>query len=151
MGVQVTFDPVAFINLFPQFEPIAQSLLVGFVLPLAEQYVRNDGGGPVRSPASQVNLLNLCVAHLCQLFFPINGNAPSTLAGQITSATQGSVSVGVAAPSNPNAEWYYQTPFGAALWQAMAPYRTARYLPKVNPQGQGYVQYPWGAGGFGRR
>ena len=151
MGVVVTFDPVAFIGLFPQFSSIASGTLTAFVLPLAEQYVRNDGGGPVSNPASQTNLLNLAVAHLCQLFWGVNGDAPSTLVGQITSASQGSVSVGTAAPANPNAEWYYQTPFGAALWQAMAPYRTARYLPRINPQGQGYVQYPWGAGGFGRR
>ena len=151
MGVVVTFDVTAFLTTFPQFVSVGPAVISGFVLPLAEQYVRNDGGGPVNNPASQTNLLNLAVAHLCQLFWGVNGNAPSTLAGQITSATQGSVSVGVAAPSNPNAEWFAQTPFGLALWQAMAPYRTARYLPRVNPQGQGYVQYPWGAGGFGRR
>ena len=150
MGVIVTFDPQAFLSLFPQFSNIDTATLTGFVYPLATQYVRNDGGGPVANPQSQTNLLNLCVAHLCQLFWPdAAGNPASGLAGQITSATQGSVSVSVAAPTNPNAEWFYQTKFGAALWQAMAPYRTARYLPMVNPQGQGFVQYPWGAGGVG--
>ncbi len=152
MGVQVTFSAPQFFQLFPQFQSSVSDLqLTNVILPLAEQYVRNDGGGPVESVQSQTNLLNLAVAHICQLFYGANGQTPSALVGRISDATQGSVSVSVDMPEVPGAAWYMQTPFGAALWQAMAPYRTARYLARVNPTTQGFVQYPLGAGGRGWR
>lgn len=130
MGVAVTFDYPAWIQLFPQFGTLTQDQIVGFVLPLATQYVRNDGGGPVSTTASQINLLNLMVAHLCQLFYGANGQAPNGLVGTIINAAEGSVSVGVnPGPINASNAWFMQTPFGAAFWQASAPYRTMRYIP----------------------
>ena len=144
MGVQVQFDAHAFLMLFPQFIPSVTELQIStFILPLAEQYVRNDGLGPVQTAQSQTNLLNLCVAHICVLFYGINGNAPSPMVGRISDATQGSVSVSAEMPSseNANAAWFNQTPYGAALWAAMAPYRTARYLPSCRSRRWGIN--PW--------
>jgi hypothetical protein len=138
MGIQVTFDPVAFVALFPQFASITSDQLTTLILPLAEQYCRNDGGGPVSTAATQTNLLNLMVAHICQLFFGSNGQTPSPLVGRISNAAEGSVSVGTDFPTTPNNAWYVQTPFGAAFWAATAPYRTMRYIP-----GPRRVFNPW--------
>jgi len=129
MGVVVAFDFPSWQATFPQFGTLTQDQVVNFVLPLAEQYVRNDGGGPVTTVATQSNLINLMVAHLCTLFYGENGQSPSGIVGRINSASEGSVSVSAEFPMTANNAWFMQTPFGAAFWQACAPYRTMRYMP----------------------
>jgi hypothetical protein len=129
MGVQITFNYATWALIFPQFSSVSQTQVVDLVLPLAEQYCRNDGGGPVTTVATQTNLLNLMVAHVCQLLFGANGQGPAELVGRISSATEGSVSVAVDFPTTASAAWYNQTQWGAAFWAATAPYRTMRYVP----------------------
>jgi len=129
MGVQITFNYAVWAQGFPQFATLTQDQVVGVILPIAEIYNRNDGGGPVSSAAIQTQLLNLMVAHVAQLLFGVNGEAPSSLVGRISGATEGSVSVQTEFPQNQNSAWFNQTPFGAAWWQATAPYRTMRYVP----------------------
>lgn len=130
MGVQITFNYANWALIFPQFSSVSQPQVVGLVLPLAEQYCRNDGGGPVTTIAAQTNLLNLMVAHVCQLLFGTNEQpGPAQLVGRISSATEGSVSVAVDFPTTAGAAWYNQTQWGAAFWAATAPYRTMRYVP----------------------
>lgn len=138
MGVRVTFNYTAWAAMFPMFGTLTQPQVVGMALPLAEQYCRNDGGGPVSTAATQTNLLNLMVAHICQLIFGVNGQPPSPLVGRISGATEGSVSVQTDFEQTTNSAWYNQTPFGAAYWAATAPYRTARYVP-----GPRRVFSPW--------
>lgn len=139
MGVVVTFNYAAWAALFPQFSTITQNQVTNLVLPMAETYCRNDGGGPVTTAAQQTNLLNLMVAHCCQLLFGVNGNQPSELVGRISDATEGSVSVSADFPTTPTNAWFVQTPFGAMFWQATAPYRTANYRPGCAPYaGPGY-------------
>jgi hypothetical protein len=129
VGVKVTFDYASWVLIYPQFSSLQQTQVTNGALPIAELYCRNDGGGPVSSAAIQVNLLGLMVAHICQLIYGANGQAPSPLVGRINNATEGSVSVGTDFPSTPNNAWFLQTPFGAAFWQATAAYRTMRYTP----------------------
>lgn len=130
MGVTVTFSYPTWLALFPQFAYIS-STQAQMYFDLATQWVRNDGGGPVSTAATQTTLLNLMTAHIAQLFAPTQGGQnPSMIVGRISDATQGSVSVSAAYPGeNPSASWFNQTPYGAAAWSAMAPYRTARYVP----------------------
>lgn len=129
MGVQITFDYALWILSYPQFSDIPESTVITVLLPIAEIYCRNDGGGPVSTAATQTVLLNLMVAHIAQLFFGANGTTPSGLVGRISNASEGSVSVGTDFPTTQNNAWYLQTPFGAAFWQATAAYRTMRYIP----------------------
>lgn len=138
MGVKVTFDWASWMQIFPQFASLNQQQVVNGALPIAELYCRNDGGGPVSTAAIQTNLLNLMVAHVCQLIYGVNGQSPSGLVGRISDATEGSVSVSTDWPSTPNNAWFLQTPFGAAFWQAAAAYRTMRYIP-----GAPRVFNPW--------
>lgn len=129
MGVQVAFNYAAWAAGYPQFSNVTQTQIIGVVLPLAEIYCRNDGGGPVSTAAIQTTLLNLMVAHVCQLMFGSTTQPLSPLVGRINSATEGSVSVGTDFPSTPNNAWFLQTPYGAAFWQATSVYRTMRYVP----------------------
>lgn len=129
MGVQVTFVYADWAAAYPQFSTLTEPQIVGVVLPIAELYLRNDGGGPVSTAQTQTTLLWLMVAHVAQLIFGVNGQPPSGIVGRVNTATQGSVSVGADMPSTPNSAWFNQTPWGAAFWAATAAYRTMRYIP----------------------
>jgi Protein of unknown function (DUF4054) len=117
---------------------------------LAQAFLRNDGGGPVNDIQQQYLLLGLVVAHLAQLFCGSILGPATALVGQINTATEGSVSVGaVALTSLPwDAQWFAQTKYGFAFWQATRQFRTARYIPGprrfFNPP---VGPYGWGGGG----
>jgi hypothetical protein len=139
MGVAVVFDYSAWVAAFPQFATNpGQTNVVNVVLPIAEIYCRNDGGGPVSTAATQTTLLNLMVAHVCQLLYGPNGNNPGGIVGRVTNAAEGSVNVATEFPASQAAAWYLQTQFGATFWGATAPYRTMRYRP-----GPRRINNPW--------
>jgi hypothetical protein len=143
LGVQVTFDASAFATLFPTIT-ISANQLTTLVLPVAELYCRNDGGGPVTTAATQTSLLNLMVAHVATLMVPPLASPAGTVpaVGRVSTASQGSVSVALEFPQNPNDAWFNTTPYGAAFRAATSAYRTARYIraPRrvVNPWLPGY-------------
>lgn len=93
-------------------------------------------------------LLNMMTAHIAQLSQPVGGvaasgsstpAAPSPLVGRISSATEGSVSVQTQMDLPPgSAQWFAQTQYGAAYWQATAKYRMMTYVPGRTP-----VSNPW--------
>ena len=57
MGVQVTFNYENWAATFPQFTPgLNEAQVTGLILPIAEIYCRNDGGGPVSTAATQTVL-----------------------------------------------------------------------------------------------
>lgn len=130
MGVIITFDPAAFLVLFPQFNYLAPATLTAY-FDVATTFVRNDGFGPVTSDQMQTQLLNFATAHIVKLFaLTADGQTPSDIVGRINNASQGSVSVGSEMLLPPgSAQWWNQTPFGAAFWLLSAPFRTMRYLP----------------------
>ena len=138
MGVIVTFDYSSFIAIYPQFAGLSQPQVMQGALPIAELYCRNDGGGPVTKAETQTTLLNLMVAHICQLMYGANGQGPAGIVGRISDASEGSVSVSADFPTTPNNAWFLQTPFGAAFWAATAAYRTMRYMP-----GPFRITNPW--------
>lgn len=151
MGVVITFDYGKWVQLFPNFSYVSQPQ-AQLYFGLAEQFCRNDGGGPVggwpglcgffnnttndAAIQTQTNFLNLLTAHLAQLFAPAStGQAPSGIVGRISSASEGSVSVAAEFPMTANSAWFNTTVYGSAFWQASAPFRTARYIaatPKPN-------------------
>lgn len=142
MGVVVTFNYTNWAALFPQFSNLIQDQVTGPILTLAEQYNRNDGGGPVNDPCVATQLLNLMVAHVAQLLFGSTTQPLSPLVGRISDASEGSVSLGTEFPTTPSNAWFLQTQFGAAWWQLSLPFRLGRYIPKITPQRQ-VVGGPW--------
>ncbi len=148
MGVAVPFVYSDWAALFPQFSNLSELQVEGPVLTLAQQYCRNDGGGPVCNPATQTQLLYLMVAHVAQLLYGSTTQPISQLVGRVSSASEGTVSVTADFPTTPSNAWFLQTTYGAAYWQLALSFRLARYRPMVTPQmkpGAG----PWwnGAGG----
>lgn len=139
MGAVATFDPVAFVQLFPEFASVPTARLV-LMDQLAEStLLDNTGTGPVPTVTAQLNLLNLLVAHLLALFGPSvttggqgggTASSPGAPVGRLNTAAQGTVSSGFDynIPQNPSAPWYIQTKYGAMFWTATARYRSVRYI-----------------------
>ena len=130
MGVQVSFSYSSFVAQFPTFGYLTSDQVQNY-WTMATGFVHNDGGGLVCSQSIQSALLNLATAHLCQLFAPTaQGQAASPLVGRISNASEGSVSIAteMQMPAG-TAQWWNQSPYGAAAWEMMKPYRTMRYIP----------------------
>jgi Protein of unknown function (DUF4054) len=152
----VTFDYTAWALLFPSLAPSVNVEQATMYFGLAELYLDNGPCSQIVIRADQIPrralILNLLTAHVATLFGSINGQSPNPLVGRISQATEGSVSVAVDFPENPNAAWFNQTPYGAAAWQAMAPWRTALYIaaPQVPLAAQSWPGVGgWGIGSFG--
>lgn len=132
MGVVVNYTYDQWIAVYPQFSSTVTSAAFTTTLyPLAQQYCRNDGGGPVTTSQIQTNLLGLMCAHIAQLVFGSSTQPLSPLVGRISDASEGSVSVKAEMPpaGNPTQAWLQQTQFGTMFWVATSPYRTMHYMP----------------------
>ena len=74
----------------------------------------------------------------------MNGEAASPLVGRINNATEGSVTVGTDMGQVPfTAAWFLQTKYGAAFWQATAPFRTMQYVPGRSREITWRNRFPW--------
>jgi len=149
MGVVVQFDYNAWIARYPEFSTVPSNTATMYFNE-ATLYVRNDGGGPVADSNTQLTLLNMVTAHIACMNFGVGGQAPSPLVGRVSTASEGSVSIGVTADYQPGTpQWFVSTKYGAAYWAASAQYRTMRYsraLPRHNafPYGRPDL-YGWGS------
>lgn len=149
----VTFDYAFFQRRFPEISEWCSPDQTEFYFELATSLLDNrDAGGtrpfctalqnsPITDIPTRQRLLGLLTAHIATLFAPINGVASPTLVGRITNASEGSVSVGVDFPSDPGAEWFTQTKYGAMFWQLTKRYRQMRYYPGRQPS---FDRWPFG-------
>lgn len=143
MGV-VVFDLTVFRTRYAEFSTVPDPVLNAYFSE-ATMYLNNTDNSRVSDVGQRGVLLNMLTAHIAALNSGVNGNAPSGLVGRISSASQGSVSVSADMGPTTNSEaWYQQTKYGAAYWQATAPYRTAIYVPGASPSG--YPNYSWRRG-----
>ncbi len=134
----VNFDVATFRELYPEFSTASDTLLSGLFKQASTLYLNNTDFSPVEDITEREQLLFLLVAHLCYLRGHGSGGNGKTgsreLVGKITNASEGSVSVAVdSGGSNDESWWYLQSSYGAAFWQATAPYRTMRYYPGSSP------------------
>lgn len=134
----VVFSFTDFVAAYPQFASLGPTIL-GNYFAMAGDFVNNTDCSIVPDCPPQAGLrthvLYLLTAHLATIFGTVNGQAPSGLVGRVSDATQGSVSVGTDLNiASQGAQFFLQSPFGFAAWQALAPYRTALYIaaPKRN-------------------
>lgn len=136
----VTFNYPQFQAQCPAFAYVNETTAQTYFNVVGNSYIANNGRGVVGDAAQKLVLMNWLVAHLLQLFTPdANGSPPSTLVGRISSAGEGSVNVSTEyQPMTQAAAWYLQTPYGAAYWEAMKPFRSMRYR-----RGPVRNQQPW--------
>jgi Protein of unknown function (DUF4054) len=128
--VSVTFDYTSWVLRYPEFAAVSQ--------PLAQLYFNEatiycaNHLNPVRTIAELTTFLNMLTAHIAQLNSPTttSGSNSGTPPGRISDATEGSVSVSFEFLGTPGSQqWYAQTKYGIAYWQAILPYRLFRYKP----------------------
>jgi hypothetical protein len=129
MGV-VVFDPVAFVARYPEFATVSTALLGDYFVE-ATMLLDNTDSSPVRDWQNERRiLLNYLTAHITALNAGVNGQMPSGVVGRVSSATQGTISVGTDyGPTTKAQAWYTQTQYGASYWNATAKYRSMHYRP----------------------
>lgn len=144
---QVAPDYTAWLALFPEFTPVGSGPVTSAQytaqFALSNLYISNLDSSPVTNLAIRAQIINLVVAHLAYMAYGAS-NVPggaSPLVGRIESAAEGSVNVKTAyAASSGSRAWWDQTKYGASAWQAMAPWRTARWIqaPRDVVTGRGW-------------
>ena len=117
----VSFDQEEFKAIYPQFADFTEQRL-RFFFEAACQIVDNTERSrvpydPDRGVTARKVLLYLLVCHLGEL--SIRGDG---VAGQVSSVSEGSVSVSFGASQSQNAQWYEQTQCGATAWKMMLGY-----------------------------
>ena len=124
---------------YPELAVSVNSALAGAYFSESCLYLNNTDASIVSDVNVRLTLLNMLTAHIAKMNAAINGQPASDLVGRISNATEGSVSVAAEMQMMPgSAQWFNQTKYGAAYWQATAAYRTMRYRP-----GCRYVSDPY--------
>lgn len=145
----VVYDALTFAARFPELAGVSQTQLTWY-WQLAGDYVNNTDCSivPYDPPNCLLrsDALYLTVAHLAKIFGTNGSIQPSPIVGRISTATEGSVSVGTAVDlKSQAAQWWLSSPYGFAVWQLLAPYRTALYIGRpqrnMNPPGLGGPYY----------
>ena len=115
----VIFNPVEFKDVYPQFADFTDAQLQ-FAFDVACLVLDNSERSrvPYDPPGktARKTIFSMLVCHLCGL------KKRGDIVGAVTSAAEGSVNVGFAAPANPDAQWFNQTQCGATAWQILSGY-----------------------------
>lgn len=130
MSGVVVFDPVEFRELYPTIQATDEQLEMYF--EMAETFLDNTKCSVVKDLGARKRLLYLLVAHIATL----TGQAEkgNNVVGRLSSATEGTVSIGLDYGTMGNNErWYLQTPWGAMYWQLTKKYRSAVYRLGLRP------------------
>jgi hypothetical protein len=111
--------------------------------PCSAVPVLDGNGDPLR-----IRILGMITAQIAQLLAGSSLQPLSPLVGRVSNASEGSVSVAMELNVPVSAAWYAQTPYGLMAWQALAPFRTALYIPGPRAAfGGGYLGrgggFPW--------
>ena len=119
----VVFDPQEFLTLYPQFQNVFTPSQLNQFFKVACLLCDNTENSPVSDLEERKTLLYMLVCHIATLM-----QRGTAMPGLITSATEGSVSVGLQNYSN-NPNWFSQTQCGSMYWLATAKYRVGmRYV-----------------------
>ena len=130
MSGVVVFDPVEFRELYPTIQATDEQLEMYF--EMAETFLDNTKCSVVKDLGARKRLLYLLVAHIATL----TGQAEkgNNVVGRVSSATEGTVSIGLDYGTMGNNErWYLQSPWGAMYWQLTKKYRSAVYRLGLRP------------------
>lgn len=118
----VTFDYAEFIEVYSDFSKMPEAQLQNY-FDIATGILSNRIGVVVCDKNKLKRMLYLLTAHIAFLF----SRGAGTI-GAMSSATEGSVSVGFAVPQNLNNAWFNQSQYGQLFWQLAKPYITGRYI-----------------------
>jgi hypothetical protein len=149
----VVFSFSFWISVYPEFSATVTEPQAQEYFNLAQLYLDNtpcsvvpvlDGNGqPLR-----IRILGMITAQIAQLLAGSSIQPLSPLVGRISNAAEGSVSVATELNMPVEASWFTQTKYGLLAWQALAPFRTALYIPGPRAlYGRGFgIAFPGGGG-----
>lgn len=147
----VTFDYAMWAARYPEFDASVGEAQASAYFTEATMYCDNERGSRIRDVGIRAVLLNMVTAHIAELArVDASGNLANPLVGRISNANEGSVSVAVDYKlTSGGQEWYAQTKYGAAYWQATAMYRRGRYHPGLQPVFDVFPGFGGSVGPFG--
>lgn len=124
----VTFDASEFRLVYPMFEDATKfsDTMLQNCFDTATTYLSNSNCSIVKDVNTRKIMLYMLTAHIATLRAQaINGD---WYAGIMTSATEGSVSIGMSTGNvTTRNAWYMKTPFGQEYWEMTSKYRTFQY------------------------
>ena len=139
----VVFDYTAWAARYPELSAwVGQPQATAFFFE-AQLYCDNTPCGIVPNCApvyQRQQFLQMLTAHIAALNASLNNQPPNPLVGRIGTATEGTVNVTVNMdlPAG-SPQWFAQTKYGIAFWQASSSFRTMHYVPggrnAYNPYG----------------
>lgn len=151
----ITFVYTDWVAEFPEFTAVTSGAAQGY-FNLASLFISNGSQyncSPIQDPAMLTQLLYLTTAHLAKLFSAQTNGVPTTggvsppnqVVGRVASATEGSVTASLEMEQQAaNAAWWNQTPYGAAVWVLLKPFRLFRYVAPTRRRVFNYPVRPWG-------
>ncbi len=122
----VVFDAANFKIRYPEFAGVAD-LVLSARFDEATLYLSNTDVSPVQDITRRTVLLYLLTAHIATIMGALAGGTPGPV-GRVSSATEGSVSIGLEFNAPGTAAWFMQTQYGASFWQATSSLRGFRYI-----------------------
>jgi hypothetical protein len=125
----VVFDPVAFKARYPEFSAVSVPLLSAFFTE-STLYLSNSASSPVQDLVRRALLLNMLTAHVATLGGALSADGLPLPVGRVSNGTEGSVSAAFAYMAPGTHEWFTQTAYGAAFWQATINIRSFRYVSR---------------------
>lgn len=125
----VVFDPVAFKARYPEFAAVANATL-GAYFTEAGLYLSNANNSPVRNLTRRAILLNMLTAHVAYIGGALSADGMPRPVGRLSQAGEGSVSAAFEGPPTGSAQWFQQSQYGAAFWQATSSVRGFRYVAR---------------------
>lgn len=124
----VVFDPTAFKARYPEFAAVPDATLTACFME-AGLYLSNADNSPVQNLTRRATLFNMLTAHVAYLGGLLSADGMPRPVGRLSQAGEGSVSAAFEGPPPGSAQWFQQSQYGAAFWQATSSLRGMRYIP----------------------
>ena len=125
----VVFDPTAFKARYPEFAAVADATLTA-CFNEAGLYLSNADNSPVQNITRRAILLNMLTAHVAYIGGALSADGMPRPVGRLSQAAEGSVSAAFEGAPPGSAQWFQQSQYGAAFWQATSSLRGFRYVSR---------------------
>lgn len=122
----VVFNAATFKARYPEFASVADATL-GAYFTEAGFYLSNANNSPVQNVDRRALLLNMITAHIAFINGALSADGQPRPVGRVSQAGEGSVSAGFEYGTPGTKEWFVQSQYGAAFWQATTALRGFRY------------------------
>lgn len=140
----VIFDYAVWALRFPALAAKVSEELATVYFGEATDFLDNTDDSLIDDVNKRARYLNLLVAHIAALNGATTAGAAG-LVGRVSSVTEGSVTIATEFGVAPGSQaWFAQTSWGAEYWALTAGYRTATYVPGLQPFLDVPGPGPWG-------